>query len=69
MIQGGLGGLLALALLWGIFHMLSRDVLATSDLLGRTAVFLPPAMAALLVAGGTLVGLAGSLVSLGRSRL
>jgi cell division transport system permease protein len=69
MIQGGLGGLLALALLWAIFHMLSRDVLATSDLLGRTAVFLPPAMAALLVAGGTLVGLAGSLVSLGRSRL
>jgi cell division transport system permease protein len=69
MIQGGLGGLLALALLWAIFHMLSRDVLATSDLLGRTAVFLPPTMAALLVAGGTLVGLAGSLVSLGRSRL
>ena len=66
MIQGGLGGLLALALLWAIFHMLSRDVLATSDLLGRTAVFLPPSMAALLVAGGTLVGLAGSLVSLGR---
>jgi cell division transport system permease protein len=69
MIQGGLGGALALALLWAIFHILSRDVLATSDLLGRTAVVLPPAMAALIVVGGTLVGLAGSLVSLGRSRL
>jgi cell division transport system permease protein len=69
MIQGGLGGVLALALLWAIFHLLSRDVLATSDLLGRTAVVLPPVMAALVVVGGTLVGLAGSLVSLGRSRL
>jgi cell division transport system permease protein len=69
MIQGGLGGVLALGLLWGIFHALSRDLLATSDLLGRTAVVLPPAMAALIVVGGTLVGLAGSLVSLGRLRL
>jgi cell division transport system permease protein len=69
MIQGGLGGVLALALLWGIFQMLSRDVLATSDLLGRTAIVLPPTLAALIVLGGTLVGLTGSLVSLGRSRL
>lgn len=69
MIQGGLGGILALGLLWGIFHALSRDLLATSDLLGRTAIVLPPAMAALIVVGGTLVGLAGSLVSLGRLRL
>jgi len=69
MIQGGLGGVLALGLLWGIFHALSRDLLATSDLLGRTAIVLPPAMAALIVVGGTLVGLAGSLVSLGRLRL
>jgi cell division transport system permease protein len=69
MIQGGLGGTLALALLWAIFHLLSRDVLATSDLLGRTAVVLPPLMAGLVVVGGTLVGLAGTLVSLGRSRL
>ena len=36
---------------------------------GRTAIVLPPAMAALIVAGGTLVGLSGSLVSLGRSRV
>jgi len=43
--------------------------LSSSDLLGRTAVVLPPAMAALIVAGGMLVGLAGSLVSIGRSRL
>jgi cell division transport system permease protein len=69
MIQGGLGGVLALGLLWGIFHALSRDLLATSDLLGRTAIVLPPTMAALIVVGGTLVGLAGSLVSLGRLRL
>jgi cell division transport system permease protein len=69
MIQGGLGGVLALGLLWGIFHALSRDLLATSDLLGRTAIVLPPVMAALIVVGGTLVGLAGSLVSLGRLRL
>jgi cell division transport system permease protein len=69
MIQGGLGGMVALGLLWSIFHLLSRDVLASSDLLGRTAVVLPPAMAGLIVAGGMLVGLAGSLVSLGRSRL
>jgi cell division transport system permease protein len=69
MIQGGLGGLLSLALLWAIFRLLEREVLATSDLLGRAAVFLPPGMWALIVAGGMLVGLAGSLVSLGRSRL
>jgi len=69
MIQGGLGGSLALVLLWSIFRVLSRDVLASSDLLGRTAVVLPPALAALIVAGGMLVGLAGSLISLGRLRL
>jgi len=69
MIQGGLGGLVSLGLLWAIFRMLSHDVLSSSDLLGRTAVVLPPAMAALIVAGGMLVGLAGSLVSIGRSRL
>ena len=69
MIQGGLGGLLALGLLWTIFQMLSRDLLATSDLLGRSAIVLPPTTAALVVFGGTLVGLVGSLVSLGRSRL
>jgi cell division transport system permease protein len=69
MIQGGLGGLLALGLLWTIFQMLSRDLLATSDLLGRSAMVLPPSTAALVVFGGTLVGLVGSLVSLGRSRL
>jgi cell division transport system permease protein len=69
MIQGGLGGLLALGLLWTIFQMLSRDLLATSDLLGRSAIVLPASTAALVVFGGTLVGLVGSLVSLGRSRL
>jgi cell division transport system permease protein len=69
MIQGGLGGFLALGLLWTIFQVLSRDLLATSDLLGRSAIVLPPSTGALVVLGGTLVGLVGSLVSLGRSRL
>jgi hypothetical protein len=69
MIQGGLGGGLALVLLWGIFQMLSRDLLASSDLLGRAAIVLPARLAGLIVAGGMLVGLAGSLVSLGRSKL
>ena len=69
MIQGGLGGLVSVALLWVAFRLFAADARGASDLLGRTAVVLPPAMAALIVVGGTLVGLAGSLVSLGRLRL
>ncbi len=64
-IQGGLGGLVASGLLWAALGWLSRG-LAASDLLSRAAFQLPPGMALLLVAGGMIVGLAGSLVSLAR---
>jgi cell division transport system permease protein len=50
-IQGGLGGLVAALLLWGALSWLSGD-LASSDLLARTALSLPPGAAALLVGGG-----------------
>ena len=64
-IQGGLGGLVAASLLWAALAWLSRD-LATSDLLPRATLALSPTIAALLVAGGMAVGLAGSLMSLSR---
>jgi hypothetical protein len=44
-------------------------MLAASDLLGRAAVFLPLQMCMLIVVGGMVVGIVGSLVSLGRLRL
>jgi len=68
MIQGGLGGLLATALLWGALQWLSRG-LASSDLLGHAAFTLPPGLALLLVTGGMLVGVVGSWVSLSRLRV
>jgi cell division transport system permease protein len=67
-IQGGLGGLVATALLWVALAWLSRG-LATSDLLGRTAFSLPSGVALLLVAGGMAVGLTGSLLSLARLKV
>jgi cell division transport system permease protein len=67
-LQGGLGGLVATALLWAALAWLARG-LASSDLLGRTAFALPPALALLLVAGGMAVGLAGSLLSLARLKV
>jgi cell division transport system permease protein len=67
-IQGGLGGLVAALLLWGALSWLSGD-LASSDLLARTALSLPPGAAALLVGGGMAVGLVGSLVSLSRLKV
>jgi cell division transport system permease protein len=68
MIQGGLGGLVAAALLWAGLGWLSRG-LASSDLLGRTAFSLPASVAILLVLGGMAVGLTGSLVSLSRLKV
>jgi cell division transport system permease protein len=68
MIQGGLGGLLATALLWGALQWLSRG-LASSDLLGHAAFTLPAGLGLLLVAGGMLVGVVGSWVSLSRLRV
>jgi cell division transport system permease protein len=67
-IQGGLGGLAAAALLWVALAWLARG-LASSDLLGRTAFAMPPGVALLLVAGGMAVGLAGSLLSLARLKV
>ena len=64
-IQGGLGGLAASVLLWSALAWLSRD-LQVSDLLPHATLSLPPALAVLLVAGGMVVGLAGSLMSLSR---
>jgi len=69
MIQGGLGGAAAVGLLWGAFRSLAQDALAASDLLGRTAVFLPAALCLAIVLGGMAVGVVGSLVSLGRTKV
>jgi cell division transport system permease protein len=69
MIQGGLGGLLSVALLWLAFRVLARDALAASEVLGRAAVFLPTDLCLAIVIGGMSVGVIGSLVSLGRSRV
>ncbi len=68
MLQGGLGGLLAAGLLWLTLRWLARD-LATSGLLGRTAFTLPNEITIALVAGGMVVGVVGSLVSLRRVRV
>ena len=69
MLQGGLGGLLSVLLLWLSFRVLAADALAASDLMGRAVVFLPRRLTLLIVVGGMLVGVAGSLVSLGRSKV
>ncbi|HEY3120132.1 MAG TPA: permease-like cell division protein FtsX [Vicinamibacteria bacterium] len=69
MLQGGMGGLLSVGLLWIAFRVLARDALAASDLLGRAAVFLPRELCLLIVLGGMAVGVIGSLVSLGRTQV
>jgi cell division transport system permease protein len=69
MIQGGLGGALGVLLLWLAYRYLARGAVAASDLLGRTAVFLPGSLCVAIVVGGMAVGLVGSLVSLGRTRV
>ena len=68
MIQGGLGGLVAVGLLWLALRWLARD-LASSELLGRTAFALPNEITVALVVGGMVVGVAGSLLSLRRVRV
>jgi cell division transport system permease protein len=65
-IQGGLGGLLGVGLLWLAFHILVGKALASSDLFGRAVVFLPIQLAGGIVIGGMVVGIVGSLVSLRR---
>jgi cell division transport system permease protein len=69
MIQGGLGGLLSVGLLWAAFRIVARDALAASDILGRAVVFLPTELCLAIVLGGMAVGVVGSLVSLGRIEL
>jgi len=69
MLQGGLGGLLAVALLSFSVGVLARDALRASELLGRAALLLPLDVCVALVLGGMAVGLVGSLVSLGRSQV
>jgi len=69
MLQGGLGGLVAVGLLWLTFRVAAPETLVASELLGRAVILLPGELCLGLVAGGMLVGLVGSLVSLGRSQV
>jgi cell division transport system permease protein len=69
MLQGGLGGLLAVGMLWLAFRVFAEDALAASDLMGQAALFLPAELCAVIVLGGMAVGIAGSIVSLGRVRM
>ncbi len=69
MLLGGLGGAVSIGVLWLVVRFLVRDALAYSDLLGRASVAVPAYVVVVVVGFGTVVGLIGSLVSLGRSRL
>jgi cell division transport system permease protein len=69
MLQGGLGGLVAVGLLYLGVSVVAQEALTASDLLGRAAVLLPAEVCVALVLGGMGVGLVGSLVSLGRSQV
>ncbi len=69
MIQGGLGGLLSVGFLWLAVRWLTQGLAAGSDLLGRAPLALPPELPAMLVFGGMVVGVVGSLVSLRRVRV
>jgi cell division transport system permease protein len=69
MLQGGLGGLVSVVLLWLAFRVFAVDALAASDLLGRAAIALPSDICFAIVLGGMGVGVIGSLVSLGRTQV
>lgn len=69
MIQGGLGGVLSVGLLWLAARWMVRDLAAGSDLLSRAPIGLPSGLPAMLVLGGMAVGVVGSLVSLRRVRV
>jgi cell division transport system permease protein len=66
MVQGGLGGLLAVGLLWLSFRFLLADFLASTHLLGRGVVFLPNQLSLAIVIGGMAVGVVGGYLSLRR---
>jgi cell division transport system permease protein len=67
MVQGGLGGLLAIGFLWIAFRVVVSDALAASSLLGRAVVFLPVGLCVSIVGGGMLVGIVGGYLSLRRT--
>src|SRR5262245_17939303 len=69
LIQGGLGGLISVGLLCAAFRIVAQDTTAASALMGRTVVFLPLDVCVFIVTGGMAVGVIGSLLSLGRSRV
>jgi cell division transport system permease protein len=69
LLQGAIGGALAVGLLWVAFRLGAQPALEATDLLGRAVVFLPLQLSFALVLGGALAGLVGSLVSLGRLRV
>jgi cell division transport system permease protein len=69
MIQGGVGGAISVVLLWIAFRLVAKNALEASDLMGRAVVFLPRELCWAVVLGGMLVGVAGSLISLGRSKV
>jgi cell division transport system permease protein len=69
MLQGGLGGALSVLLLWGAWRFLLPGALAGSELVGGTVQFLPARVTAAIVLGGMLVGVVGSLVSIGRTKV
>lgn len=69
MIQGCLGGALAVALLGAVAHVVGKEATVVTELLGRTAVLVPTWLNLAIVSGGMTVGVIGSLVSLGRSKV
>ena len=65
-MQGGLGGAVAVGLLWLAFRVVARDAIAASDLLGHAVVFLPAQLCLGIVIGGMVVGVVGGYLSLRR---
>jgi cell division transport system permease protein len=68
LLQGGLGGLLALLFLYLSHELLLKEALRSFQLLPATSwlEFVPPAAWVFVVAGGMVVGLLGSLLSVRR---
>jgi cell division transport system permease protein len=69
LLLGGIGGLVSVGFLFVAFRVAARDALEASDLLGRAGVTLPVEVCVAVVLGGMLVGVIGSVVSLGRSQV
>ncbi len=71
MLHGAAGGLVALGVLWLLYHVTHQAIAAalTHAFGAGTVGFLSPAELALLVAAGAFFGLAGSLSATGRRAL